>query len=162
MAHPLKFAAALAASVLVATPSLAAGVRDVADRLYAALDDPSVPLNSIAALIADDYVDHDRDPSVPADLSDKEAIVELFGALRTGFSDMDHRLDMVEEIGTDRIVVYWTFTGTHDGPLFGIPASGKKVRMNGIDILKIEDGLITGQWHVEELASLFQQLGAGQ
>ena len=42
------------------------------------------------------------------------------------------------------MVARWTFTGTNDGPLAGIPASGKPVNApNGIGIFRQVDGKVT-------------------
>jgi predicted ester cyclase len=55
-------------------------------------------------------------------------------------------------------MVYWTFEGTNSGTLFGAPASGNEVSINGVDIFRVADGQFVEQWHVEELMSLFQQI----
>lgn len=158
MIKSVALAAGLAA---VSATSLFADTLETAREFYRLIDGDA-PLSEVGAMITDDYVDNDRNPMAPAELSDKQVIMGLFSELRAGFPDMVHALNIIEPIGEDRAVVYWTFTGTHSGPFFGVPASGNAVSINGVDILRIEDGVITEQWHVEELMALFQQIGAGQ
>ncbi len=54
-----------------------------------------------------------------------------------------------------RIVAY----GTHEGELFGIPATGKSIRVSGIAIWPIRDGQIVEHWHETDELGLMQQLG---
>ena len=53
-----------------------------------------------------------------------------------------------------------TFQGTHQGAFMGIPATGKQVAFDVIDILTVADGKITEHWTVGDMLSLMQQLGA--
>lgn len=162
MSFTPRFTAATAAIMMLTTAAFAEDPRIVTERFYTLLDDPDAPLTDVAAIISDDYVDHDRNPTAPADLSDKQVTLGLFNELRVGFPDMVHKLDIVEDISENRVMVYWTFNGTHDGTFFGVPASGNPIQLNGVDILKIEGGLITEHWHVEELLGMFQQMGAAE
>lgn len=45
---------------------------------------------------------------------------------------------------------------------FDIPVSGNNVAINGVDIFRVKDGQFTEHWHVEELASMFAQMGTKQ
>jgi steroid delta-isomerase-like uncharacterized protein len=55
--------------------------------------------------------------------------------------------------------IRWTFRGTHLGPIFGTPPTGKVVSMGGYDILFVEDGKIKEMWVEQDMLSLLQQLG---
>jgi steroid delta-isomerase-like uncharacterized protein len=47
----------------------------------------------------------------------------------------------------DMVIANWTMTGTHTGgSYFGVPASGKKVEINGTAILRFADGKIVEHW----------------
>ncbi len=39
----------------------------------------------------------------------------------------------------DRVASRWVFTGTHQGKLFGVPATGKSVRFQNISIATVVD-----------------------
>ncbi len=59
----------------------------------------------------------------------------------------------------DRVWTRKTFSGTHHGELFGVPATGKHVSWDIIDIMTIKDGQITEHWVVADVMGLMQQLG---
>src|SRR4029077_9078040 len=46
----------------------------------------------------------------------------------------------------DRVVVRWTSWGTHKGNLLGVPASGRPVKITGIDIFRVKDGKLAELW----------------
>ncbi len=50
--------------------------------------------------------------------------------------------------------------GTHRGPFMGIPPTGKTVRIDLIDIVRVEDGRIAEHWNVVDQLGLMRQLGA--
>jgi predicted ester cyclase len=63
-------------------------------------------------------------------------------------------------VSGDRAAVRWTAVGTHERDLLGIPATHREVRMTGIDILRIADGLIVERWGETNGLETMQQLGA--
>jgi predicted ester cyclase len=42
----------------------------------------------------------------------------------------------------------------------GVPASGKTVEFESIDIIRLEDGKVAEHWGVTDTMSLMQQIGA--
>ena len=48
----------------------------------------------------------------------------------------------------------------HSGEAFGIPATGATITFNAFDLHRIEDGLIVQTWHLEDFASIEQQIKA--
>ena len=36
----------------------------------------------------------------------------------------------------------WSMTGTHEGPFLGMPPTGRKVRLSGVDIERLQKGRI--------------------
>jgi predicted ester cyclase len=59
----------------------------------------------------------------------------------------------------DKVVGYWTMTATHGGELMGIPATGKRVKLTGVSIMRIAGGKIVEEWNEADQMSLMQQLG---
>jgi predicted ester cyclase len=49
--------------------------------------------------------------------------------------------------------------GTHNGPLMGIPATGKPVTVGGIDVFRIAGGQIVELWQHFDQVGMLQQLG---
>ena len=59
-----------------------------------------------------------------------------------------------------KVVTRKTLRGTHRGDLMGIPATGKTVAIEVIDILAVKDGKITDHWNLVDQLGLLKQLGA--
>jgi predicted ester cyclase len=52
-------------------------------------------------------------------------------------------------------------TGTHQGAFMGVPATGKHVDLQLIDIMRMgDDGLAHEHWGVMDTLAMMQQLGA--
>ena len=64
------------------------------------------------------------------------------------FPDREFVLEKVLAIDDeDLVIINWTMTGTHTGgSYFGVPASGRKVEINGTAILRFEGGRIVEHW----------------
>jgi predicted ester cyclase len=78
--------------------------------------------------------------------------------LHAAFPDIKIRHDSTVTQGEYQSI-RWTFSGTHKGPLFGAPPTGKSVEMEGYDILRIVNGRISEMWVEQDMLSLLQQLG---
>jgi steroid delta-isomerase-like uncharacterized protein len=59
----------------------------------------------------------------------------------------------------DKVVARITAHGTHEGELFGIPATGKTMRMSAIGMWRIADGKIVEHWYEADNLGMMQQLG---
>jgi predicted ester cyclase len=53
----------------------------------------------------------------------------------------------------------WTFRGTQQGELQGIPPTGKQVTLTGISILCLEGGKAVESRHSVDMLGMMQQLG---
>ncbi len=73
---------------------------------------------------------------------------------------VDWRMTVDEMIAEgDRVMVCWTFFGTHEGEYSGLPATHKQVTYSGINIFRIADGKIAEIWDISDRLWLWQQLG---
>ncbi len=105
-------------------------------------------------LLAPDFVDHTPFPGFG---STREDVKRLFNALRTAFPDL--RAEVHEQIADgDRVATHKTFHGTHKGPLFGIPPTGKPVAIRVIDLVRVCEGRIAEHWNVVDVAGLMSQM----
>ena len=59
----------------------------------------------------------------------------------TGFSNIAFTIKDVFGQG-DKLVKYWNFKGRHTGIFFGIPATGKTVNLDGVTLVRMENGKI--------------------
>ena len=98
---------------------------------------------AVAAQFAPDGVRHQF--SLPeARLAGRDAIAQGVGAIIQAVPDA--ALDVRSQVeGTDgRIVVEWTFSGTHQNDFPGMPASGATFVLPGVSLFSLgSDGLIT-------------------
>jgi hypothetical protein len=61
----------------------------------------------------------------------------------------------------DKVVARARATGTHEGEFLGMPATGKRVDVQLIDIIRFgDDGLAREHWGVFDALGMLQQLGA--
>ncbi len=58
----------------------------------------------------------------------------------------------------DFVVIHFVSTGTNEGSWLGNPPTGRRIRINEMSILRIEDGRIAEQWLLPDIFSMQQQL----
>lgn len=104
------------------------------------------------------YVNHAAPFGLPRDL---DGLRVLFSEFVEAFPDQHIVAEDVIVHG-DKVVVRWTLTATHRGTFFGVPPTGRKIVMTGIDIERIADGKIVEHWGGEDMLGLLEQVGAVQ
>ena len=58
------------------------------------------------------------------------------------------------------VAVRFSVRGTHRGEFLGVPASGREVRFESMEVFRLASGKIAEQWVVMNALGLLQQLGA--
>jgi steroid delta-isomerase-like uncharacterized protein len=113
--------------------------------------------DAVAAVFAEDAVV--RDVGNPDEVRGRDAIRERAASLLGAFSDFHlERQELV--IDGDRHADRWVATGTNDGELFGMPATGRTIRVEGCTFTRMgPDGLVAEDVHLWDLAGLMAQLG---
>jgi len=76
-----------------------------------------------------------------------------------GFPDLRVTIDDILAEGS-KVGVWYTAEGTHRGEFEGIPATGKRVKWSGFDLLTVEHGKITQARFISDFFGLMTQLGA--
>ena len=79
--------------------------------------------------------------------------------LRVAFGDMRFTIHDLIASG-DRVVVRWSMDATHQGPLAGIPATGKPIQQRANVIYRMEDGKIVEGWAQMDQLGVLKQIGA--
>ena len=114
-------------------------------------------LDVIDELIADDAVI--SVVGAPQEIRGPAGFREFVTMYRTAFPDL--RITVDEQIGEGDVVVNrWTATGTHEGDLMGIAATGKQATTAGININRISGGKLVQGWGIFDQLGLLQQIGA--
>jgi steroid delta-isomerase-like uncharacterized protein len=97
-------------------------------------------------------------PLPPGITADREGgFAYLFGFMNA-FPDSRVTIDDMIAEG-DQVVTKKTFTGTHTGEFAGIPATGKPVTLQFVDIMRLRDGKIVEHWNCIDQLSFMQQIG---
>ena len=113
-------------------------------------------IDIIEDLYAPGYVNH----VAPFELSQGvDGLKILFGEFMMGFPDQHIVADEIFSVG-DRVVARWTLTATHRGTFFGVPATGRRIVMTGIDLEQVVNDKILAHWGAEDMLGLLQQIGA--
>jgi predicted ester cyclase len=113
-------------------------------------------VDAIDEFLAPSFVNYDPLPGLPGTL---EGAKQLHRMLFAAFPDLQMTIHDQAADG-DKVWTRKTASGTHRGELFSIPATGKRVSWNIIDIMTIQNGKVTEHWVVADVLSLMQQLGA--
>jgi len=113
-------------------------------------------LAALDELLADDVVEHEEFPGLDPN---KEGVKQFFAMFRSAFPDL--RMEPHEMLAEgDLACARMTVTGTHQGEFMGMPPTGKRIEMEGIDIVRTRDGQATEHWGVMDSMAMMQQLGA--
>jgi predicted ester cyclase len=105
-------------------------------------------------LFVPDFVRHDPAGGFRSREDYKRFLSRLLVALPGHFTIED----LIAE--GDKVVLRYTFRGTHQGQWRGIPPTGKAVTFTGSYIYRIVDGKIVEGWENADTLGLLQQLGA--
>ncbi|MEV6385188.1 ester cyclase [Streptomyces sp. NPDC051773] len=139
------------------------GAGALARSFYAAVDARPFDSGRVRAHLAEDFHDHDRPAGFGDDTGDRDVLVALLTALAAAFPDGRHTIERLVPVGTDEVLLYWRFTGTHTGaPFLGAEAAGARVDFVGTDLFTVAGGAFTAQRHVEDLLTLTGQLRRDQ
>lgn len=111
-------------------------------------------LDALDTFFSPEFVDHSGTTNPP----DLEGTKAFFAMMFRAFPDMRFEIRLQVAEG-DKVVTDKTFHGTHRGPFMGIPATGKEVAFDNIDILTVTNDKITEHSAVGDMLSLMQQLG---
>ncbi len=108
------------------------------------------------SILHDDYVSyvHGHEQNRGADVE-----VEALASWWKATSDV--HLEILEMGETDGLVTLrYTLTGTNDGDLFGMPASGKRFHVENCTLLRVVDGKVKETFRYSDTMGLMTQLGA--
>ncbi len=107
--------------------------------------------------IAKDAVTHsDTPPGMKS--SGLEAVKEMCKMHKAAFPDMKTTIRTIATAG-DTVIAYFVSVGTNTGPFMGMPATNKKINMEGVDIIRFKNGKAVEHWGVYDNMKMMQQMG---
>jgi predicted ester cyclase len=128
--------------------------RQAIDLLYRAFSDQNPDLMDAAVT-----ADWDDIPLAPGQGPGPEGLKPIIRSFIEALPDVRITVhDVLMSPG--RAAVRAEITGTHRGPLFGVAATGKKIRFPIHEFHEFEGGRIKRTWHLEDWFGVFLQLGA--
>lgn len=116
--------------------------------------DVHAPSGLVEQVFAVDVLDHDPQAGQGPGRAGIEAVIALYQAV---FPDLAVAAEDTVVQG-DRVAVRWSATGTHESDQLGVPATHRRVRLSGIDILRVEAGRVVERWGESNGLELMQQL----
>ena len=109
-------------------------------------------------IFAPDYLHHDPANPDPRGVVGPQGVRDHLVSLTAGFPDV--RFDVDEMVAEDEdICVRWTAALTHTGDYFGLPPSGRKATITGMNTWRTRDGKAVEGWVNRDDLGLLQQLG---
>jgi steroid delta-isomerase-like uncharacterized protein len=114
-------------------------------------------IDGFGECLADDFVEHEETPGLEPT---KDGVQQFFRMYRAAFPDLRMEPQDVLTSG-DKAVARVRATGTNLGEFIGMPATGKRIDVQLIDIIRFgDDGLAREHWGVVDALAMMQQLGA--
>lgn len=111
--------------------------------------------HTIAELVDPDFVNHAAPPGMDPGIG---GMLHTFNnVLRPALADM--RVEILDQVAEGaKVTTRKRITGTHSGELLGIPATGKYVSIDVIDMVTLRDGRYLEHWGVNTLAAVLAGL----
>src|SRR4029078_10530801 len=112
---------------------------------------------------ADDAVSSDFDDHPPTRFFDvgrpgPGALTEAAGSFRNAIPDFHDTPELVLVEG-NRAAYLGAISGVQTGEMFGFPPQNRRMRVWGINIFALKDGLISERWGQFDVLTMMQQLG---
>jgi len=106
-------------------------------------------------LVAVDFIELDP---LPGQRQGREGLKEIIAVIRTAFPDIHWVME--EMVAEDELVFSrFTWSGTHRGTFFGIPATGRQVNVSGMVLDRVAAGRMAESRILMNSMAMMQQLG---
>jgi predicted ester cyclase len=127
--------------------------REVVHRLVAALN--AGDFDTAESLIDTHAVNH----AAPGNPVGVAAFRQSWDDLRSAFPDWHFTIEHSVEAG-DTVASRYTNRGTQQGVFMGKPATGRRITVFGLDMVRVRDGRVVEHWALIDQAALAAQLGS--
>lgn len=121
--------------------------------LFAAIN--AGEFNRISSYANEDFVRHDLTGAIPG-VEGQAGATDFIRNLHTSIEGLT--LEIIDIFGSgDRVAVRFVAKGKHTGELFGMPATGRNVEFNNVNIYRLVDGRISETWQLADSWGLVRQ-----
>ncbi len=105
-------------------------------------------------LTAPDLIEHQN--FGPNHAPGADGVKAVIASLRRAYSDFHLEIQQLTVDG-DLVWLHMTGSGTHDGPFMGNSPTGRSMRIDVFDLIRVVDGRMVEHWGVpDRLGALFQ------
>ena len=131
--------------------------KETCKKIYEAIDKGDA--EALNSLMAENVVDHTPDPSM-ADkgLTGLSAVKQMIMTYHAAFPDMKTTIYSMTAEG-DMVTIHYNMKGTNTGPMMGMAATNKTIDVDGVDVVKLKDGMATDHWGYSQEMKMMAQLG---
>lgn len=98
-------------------------------------------------------------PGRPDPVKGPEGYIAIIQMMRSGFPDIHWKLEEAV-VEPNKVAARFMMYGTHKGTFFGVPATGKQIAVQALNIYHLCDGQIVQEYGQPDLLGLMQQIGA--
>ncbi len=109
-------------------------------------------LDAVAALMAPGFVAH---WAGRPDVQGAEAWIAAVEQILSAVPDLQYMVDAVSAEG-DLVGMRYHWAGTQTGEMRGIPATGKRVRVEGMGFFQFKNSKLVEEWAVDDTMGLLQ------
>jgi len=119
-------------------------------------------INTANVQLAQELISVDATFYVPGQSEPKhgpEGYLAIIGMMRSGFPDIQWSLEdkVVEK---NKVAARFIMRGTHKGTFFGVPPTGKTIKVQAINFYLFSNGQIVEEYGQPDMLGLLQQIGA--
>jgi predicted ester cyclase len=111
---------------------------------------------NIDEYVAENMVEHTPDPNIKT--QGREGLKEMITMVHTAYPD--GKMEVIKMVAdSDYVIAHFRMTGMNSGPWGTMPATNKSMDVNGVDIVRFENGKGVEHWGYFEEMKMMTQLG---
>ena len=99
------------------------------------------------------HINGSPDPNLNVD-----GFKQMVSGLLSAFGDLRFTIED-QIVAGDKVATRWSAEGTNNGPFGTVPATGRRVRINGLILDRVAGGKVVERWEQWDQMSMMQQLG---
>lgn len=127
-------------------------LKDVARRFFEEI------WNSRDESAIDRYIPEDAAGNDPDFGMGREGFRNQWRQWQTAFPDLHFEIvDLLAE--GDKVLTRWVLTGTHQGPFLGLEPTGTAIKVNGMSLDRVENGMVVEGFDGWDALGMRRQLG---
>ena len=98
-------------------------------------------------------------PGQPEPMRGPGGYLAIIGMMRSGFPDIQWTLEESVAEG-EKVAARFVMRGTHKGVFFGVPPTGKSIKVQAMNFYRFSNGQIIEEYGQPDMLGLLQQIGA--